>query len=157
MCFLLAPSCPPLPCPGCHPLGFEGHGAARGLHADAATDQDKVVVSKGQVLAAKRQVRCCARRVARPAIPPKIKIKTPSIAKLPCTQLRAMGAGNLRTRGVDAFFIVVGGGAGAYRGRGRDRREGGVRTVAPHSRTCTRWLQVSATTMRPLLSMAMPP
>ena len=29
--------------------------------------------------------------------------------------------------------------------------------VAVHSKTCTRWLQVSATMMRPSLSMTMPP
>jgi hypothetical protein len=37
----------------------------------------------------------------------------------------------------------------------RGRAAGG--RAAAHSRTCTRWLLVSATTMRPSLSMAMPP
>jgi hypothetical protein len=35
--------------------------------------------------------------------------------------------------------------------------EGGGMQVAAHSRTCRRWLWVSATTTRPSLSMAMPP
>ena len=41
---------PLLLCPGCHPMGIEGNGATRGLHAHAAANQDKVEASNGRVL-----------------------------------------------------------------------------------------------------------
>jgi len=44
-----------------------------------------------------------------------------------------------------------------YSGGLEGEEGGGAVKVAAHSRTCTRWLWVSATTMRPSLSMAMPP
>jgi hypothetical protein len=60
-------------------------------------------------------------------------------------------------RGVE-FLMVGGGGRGRQGGAGEggEIRRGEVQ-VAAHSRTCTRWLKVSAKTMRPSLSMAMPP
>jgi hypothetical protein len=75
--------------------------------------------------------------------------------------------GNLRASGVDAFVLTLlgegGGGQGQTEGGGggdgkeEEERARGEAQVAAHSRTCTRWLLVSATTMRPSLSMAMPP
>ncbi len=42
-------------------------------------------------------------------------------------------------------------------GSRRVQKKGEGMQVIPHSRTCTRWMAVSATTMRPSLSMAMLP
>ena len=53
-------------------------------------------------------------------------------------------------RGCDFCFFFGG-------GQGKGERRGGEVEVAAHSRTCTRLFQESATTMRPSLSMAMPP
>jgi len=52
---------------------------------------------------------------------------------------------------------VVQGSVHARTAFGRGAGGGGGLHVAAHSRTCTRLLLVSATTMRPSLSMAMPP
>ena len=80
--------------------------------------------------------------------------------QLPCTQLpNASPPPPLPPRARAALSFLLSGGGGEGRrggGEGGEIRRGEVQEAA-HSRTCTRWLQVSATTMRPSLSMAMPP
>jgi len=86
--------------------------------------------------------------------------------QLPCAQSRGDGHpeqfAQAAAKSALRLFLGRGGRADREEGGGKgDKGEGerrrGEMQFAAHSRTCTRWLPVSATTMRPSLSMAIPP